>query len=166
MFRNKQTGQYPVSKEQIRKLHPDKIFPKDFTEAIGYDYIHPAIVPQYDENTQILEQGEIVYTEGMYRLSYVVRNLTEEELALRNKVHVPDAVTMRQARRALFDMNLLGSVENAINALPSPEKEKARIEWEYSQEVQRHNGFVSLLAPLLGLDSEGIDTLFVEAAKL
>ena len=79
---------------------------------------------------------------------------------------VPAAVTMRQARLALLGAGLLSSIDAAIDALPSPQKEAARIEWEYSQEVQRHNGFVSALAPALGLTAEQTDALFVQAATL
>ena len=79
---------------------------------------------------------------------------------------IPSAVTMRQARLALLGAGLLDDVDAAINAMPSPQKEAARIEWEYSQEVQRHNGFVSVLAPMLGLTDAQLDTLFVVAAGL
>ena len=79
---------------------------------------------------------------------------------------VPSAVTMRQARLALLGAGLLDDVDAAINGLPSPQKEAARIEWEYSQEVQRHNGFVSVLAPLLGLSEEQADALFIQAGGL
>ena len=79
---------------------------------------------------------------------------------------VPSAVTMRQARLALLGAGLLDDIDAAINGLPSPQKEAARIEWEYSQEVQRHNGFVSVLAPMLGLTEAQIDALFIAAAGL
>ena len=79
---------------------------------------------------------------------------------------VPAAVTMRQARLALLGAGLLPSIDSSIDSLPSPQKEAARIEWEYSQEVQRHNGFVSVLAPMLGLTSAQIDALFIGAAQL
>lgn len=81
-------------------------------------------------------------------------------------VIVPSAVTMRQARLALLGAGLLDDVEAAIAALPSPAKETAKIEWEYSQEVQRHNGFVAQLGPALGLDAAALDALFVAAARL
>lgn len=81
-------------------------------------------------------------------------------------VIVPSAVTMRQARLALLGAGLLDDVEAAIAALPSPHKEAAKIEWEYSQEVQRHNGFVAQLGPALGLDAAALDALFVAAARL
>ena len=79
---------------------------------------------------------------------------------------VPKSVTMRQARLALLGAGLLDDVDAAINALPSSQKEAARIEWEYSQEVQRHNGFVSVLAPMLGMTTEQTDNLFIEASQL
>lgn len=80
--------------------------------------------------------------------------------------YVPTSVTMRQARLALLGAGLLDDVDAAIAALPSPQKEAAKIEWEYSQEVQRHNGFVSVLAPMLGMTAEQTDALFIGAAQL
>lgn len=79
---------------------------------------------------------------------------------------VPQSVTMRQARLALLGARLLDDVEAAIAALPSPQKEAARIEWEYSQEVQRRAGFVSVLAPLLGMTDAQTDALFIQAQGL
>ena len=79
---------------------------------------------------------------------------------------VPQHVSMRQARLALLGAGLLAGIDAAINSLPSPQKEAARIEWEYSAEVQRHNGFVSVLAPSLGLTDAQTDALFLTAAGL
>lgn len=81
-------------------------------------------------------------------------------------VKVPRTVTMRQARLALLGLGLLDDVDSAIASLPSPQKEAAKIEWEYSQEVQRHNGFVAQLSPVLGLDNTQLDQLFITASKL
>lgn len=93
--------------------------------------------------------------------------MTDAEMdAIRNAPVVPRAVTMRQARLALLGAGVLASVDAAINAMPEPTKSAARIEWEYSQEVQRHNGFVAALGPALGMSSAQIDALFVAAAKL
>lgn len=79
---------------------------------------------------------------------------------------VPTSVTMRQARLALLSSGKLGSVATVIASLPSPQKEAAEIEWEYSQEVQRNNGFVSLLAPALGLTETDLDDLFITASGM
>ena len=79
---------------------------------------------------------------------------------------VPRSITMRQARRALHQQGLLNTVNSAIDALPDPPKTDAKIEWEYSNEVQRYNGFVSSLAPMLGLTEQDIDNLFILGATL
>lgn len=79
---------------------------------------------------------------------------------------VPRVLTMRQARLVLFTAGLINAVQTAIDSLPSPDKEKAQIEWDYSNEVQRHNGFVAALGPALGLSEAQIDALFVTGATL
>ena len=79
---------------------------------------------------------------------------------------VPDVVTMRQARLALLQTGVLAGVEAAIDGLPEPQRSAARIEWEYSGEVQRSYGLVSAMAPALGLTETQIDALFIAAAAL
>ena len=61
---------------------------------------------------------------------------------------------------------LLASVDAAIDGLPSPQKEAARIEWEYATEVQRSSGLVPMMGAALGLDGAALDTLFIEAEGL
>lgn len=79
---------------------------------------------------------------------------------------IPSSITMRQARLALLDADKLSAVNDAINNLPSPIKERAQIEWDYSNEVQRANGVVSVIGPLIGLSESDIDTLFTNAILL
>lgn len=79
---------------------------------------------------------------------------------------VPDSVSMRQARLALLGAGLLAQVDAAIASLPSPQKEAAAIEWEYAQEVQRHNGLVPAMAQALGMTEAQLDALFMQAATL
>jgi hypothetical protein len=79
---------------------------------------------------------------------------------------VPAIVTMRQARLALMGAGLLAQVEASIDALPSPQKEAARIEWDFSSEVHRNKAFVSTLAGALGLTDAQLDALFTQAATL
>lgn len=81
-------------------------------------------------------------------------------------LEVPKSVTIRQARLALLKSGLLDQVNAALNSLQGAEGEAARIEWEYSQEVWRNRPFVILLGEVLGLTSEQIDDLFIEAATL
>jgi hypothetical protein len=79
---------------------------------------------------------------------------------------IPAIVTMRQARLALLGAGLLDGVETAIDALPSPQKEAARIEWDYSSEVHRNKPFVALLGASLGLTDPQLDDLFTQASAL
>ena len=79
---------------------------------------------------------------------------------------VPREVTMRQARLALLENGLLANVQPAINSLPEPDKTKAQIEWEYSNALQRSNPFVAVLGTALGLSSQDLDDLFIQASSL
>ena len=81
-------------------------------------------------------------------------------------VQIPQEVTMRQARLALLENGLLVNVQPAINSLPEPDKTKAQIEWEYSNALQRGNPFVDVLGAALGLSSQDLDDLFIQASAL
>lgn len=80
--------------------------------------------------------------------------------------YVPSVVSMRQARLALLGAGLYDGVNAAIDSLPSPQKEAARIEWEYATEVQRTSGLVPTLGAALGLPESQLDSLFVTASTL
>lgn len=88
--------------------------------------------------------------------------MRDDEMAAR----IPTVVTMRQARLALLGVGKLDDVAAAIAGLPSPQKEAAQIEWEYSSEVKRDSALVTQLAPALGLDAAALDALFTTAATL
>lgn len=92
--------------------------------------------------------------------------LKSADLSLPEIVRVPASVTMRQARLALLKLGKLSLVEAAINSLPEPQKSAACIEWDFSNDVQRHNGLVSMMAPSLGLDDAALDALFIQADAL
>ena len=76
---------------------------------------------------------------------------------------VPSSVTMRQARLALLAIGKLGDAAAAIASMPSPDRERALIEWEYATQVERNSPVLLALAPSLGLD---LDDLFRKAIAL
>ena len=80
--------------------------------------------------------------------------------------YAPSVVSMRQARLALLGAGLLASVDAAIDGLPSPQKEAARIEWEYATEVQRSSGLVPMMGAALSLAEAQLDSLFITAVTL
>lgn len=75
-------------------------------------------------------------------------------------------VTMRQARLALLSAGYLPTINTAIANMTGGQGEAARIEWEYSQEVQRDRGLVVSLGTSLGLSSTQLDVLFTSAAAI
>lgn len=79
---------------------------------------------------------------------------------------VPATVTMRQARMALLQDGMLSSVQSAIDSLSGQAGDAARIEWEFSTEVQRARPLVATLQNILGLTSSQVDDLFRLAATL
>lgn len=79
---------------------------------------------------------------------------------------VPAAVTMRQARLALLQAGKLETVNAAIAGMTGAQGAAAKIEWEFSNEVQRAQPLVAALAPVLGMTSAELDQLFITAAGL
>lgn len=73
----------------------------------------------------------------------------------------PQSVTARQARLALLDLALLSAIDDALDALPSPQREQARIEWEFAGTIDRGSPLVVALGKSLKLD---LDALFTAAA--
>lgn len=100
------------------------------------------------------------YAEGTYRLAEAQPETQSPSL------QVPVNVSMRQARLALHAVGLLDTVEDAIDALPEPNRTRARIEWNYATDVARHHGLVLQLAPALGLTEEQLDQLFISAKEI
>lgn len=79
---------------------------------------------------------------------------------------VPEEITMRQARLVLLGAGLLHVVDGALAGLPSPIKEAAQIEWEYSSTVKRSSPLIAQLGPALGLTQAQVDDLFRAGAAL
>ena len=75
-------------------------------------------------------------------------------------------VTMRQARLALLQNNLLTQVSTAIAAMTGVEGDAARITWDFSSEVKKSDPLVTQLATALSLTTQQIDDLFALAATL
>lgn len=75
---------------------------------------------------------------------------------------VPDVVTMRQARLALLQQNLLASVEAAVAQAGTA----AQIEWQYATELKRTHPLTISISAALGLTEQQLDDLFTLASTL
>lgn len=82
-------------------------------------------------------------------------------------IPVPEKVTRRQGKQALLLAGLLDSVQPAIDAIPDATQRKLmNIEWNDSQDFERHRPSLIALATGLGLNSQQLDALFIQAATL
>ena len=82
---------------------------------------------------EIVEPGTIEQIDDAWVQQWTVRAATpDEQTAIDegDKVLVPHEVSMRQARLALLARGVLGQVDAAIESLPRPDREAARIEWD------------------------------------
>lgn len=173
---NIQTSQR-YTESEIRALHPTTSFGDPFTPPEDYAYIFPYPRPVHNPVTQYVQQSSPELTIlGHYEERWVVVELfatqgdrdaaIAADIEAKRLAAVPFKVTMRQARLALLGAGMLSSVNAAIAALSSPQKEAAQIEWEYSQEVERNRGLVLSLGTALGLTARQLDDLFTTAATL
>lgn len=103
----------------------------------------------------------------------VIRPATHDELEFINFVpdflppQVPQSVTRRQARQALLIAGHLSSVQPAIDAIQDAlQRGMVQIEWDDSQTFERQRPTLIALATAIGMDSEAIDNLFIQAAQL
>lgn len=80
---------------------------------------------------------------------------------------IPESVSMVQAREALIRTGIMPiQIDTIIASLPSPDKELAQNQFEYSTVVKRHNSWVSKIAPMIPLTEAELDDLFVLADTL
>ena len=93
-------------------------------------------------------------------------NGTTFEPPLPPPVVIPTAVSMRQARLALYQEGKLDQVQPLIDAMAEPAKTTTQISWDYATTVQRDDDLVIQLSAALGLTSADLDALFTLAATL
>jgi hypothetical protein len=165
---NTDTGDYPVTLAQLKAAHPLTLFPSDFAEAFGdYAPVQPVTVPAHDAATHKAVEGAPVLVAGQWQQTWSVVPLSAQELDDARRALVPAKVTRRQARQALLLAGLLGNVQPAIDAIEDTTlRQLAQIEWDDSQEFERHRPLLIQLAGALGLDGEALDGLFIQAAGL
>jgi hypothetical protein len=95
------------------------------------------------------------------------RDGLEDAPVVQQEPQIPQTVTRRQARQALLLAGLLDQVAPAIAAIPDAmERGMAEIEWADSLEFVRTRPLVISIGTAIGLDSAGLDALFIQAGAL
>lgn len=80
---------------------------------------------------------------------------------------VPKKISKLQLKIQLVKMGFdLQIIENAINALPEPQKTFASLSWTEATNFYRDNDMIASVGQMLKLTSEQIDELFIEANKI
>lgn len=118
--------------------------------------------PVIDDFTQKVEQDELATLEnGRYIIKYRVLPKTESEIIEYKKSQVPQSITPLQAKLQLLKLGLLDEVEALVTG-----DRTAQLYWEYASIIKRDNAVLLLMANSLGLTSEQVDEMFIEASKL
>lgn len=142
----------------MKQLFPSVAFRDNMEQAdLGFLGLASVLIPPkptYDPKTQIAKLGSpTLNPDGTWSREWFIED---------KPVVIPTVVTMRQARLALLEQGLLAQVEVALASLPSPDKEKAQIEWEYATVVRRDSTLVQQLSSALNFTEEQLDTLFAQ----
>lgn len=111
-----------------------------------------------DRTGQLSERQQ--YIDGL--LDSDVELITEEQAEA--KLSVPHRLTPAQARLALDSIGKLDDVENLILNPQTPKE--AKILWNHATYFDRKNPVLISLATAIGLDSNQVDQLFTEGAKI
>ncbi len=124
------------------------------------------LIPAYstaEAPPEVIDGHFIKFADGAWQLVASPAPVVEEPEPVSTRV---TRVTMRQARLALLGAGKLPAVNAAIAAMQGAQGEAARIEWEYSQEVQRDRGLVTALGSQMGMTEKELDALFTAAAAI
>ena len=118
--------------------------------------------PVIDDFTQKVEQDKLATLEnGVYIIKYRVLPKTEVEIVEYRKSQVPQSITPLQAKLQLLKLGLLDEVDALVTS-----DRASQLYWEYASVVERDNAVLLLMANSIGLTSEQVDEMFMEASKL
>ena len=92
-------------------------------------------------------------------------DLTPEEIAAipAPQIFVPQEVSRFQAKAALA---MAGKLAQADAAVAASDNIILQLAWAEATTFKRNSPGIALLAPLIGLDDEGLDDLFTTAAGI
>lgn len=121
-----------------------------------YAIVSDGVVVNVAESEQALEVNWIASDTA------AIGDLYDGQQFTRPDPPVPSIVSMRQARLALLQADLLDDVETAMASASRADQ----IEWEYATEVRRDSALVVSMTAALGWSSTQVDDLFRVAQTL
>ena len=151
--------------------------PNIYLGVIGYQYAtdrhyndgwRDIVPPNFNPDThkQINELEEIGEHPNKV-VTYKVVALTQAEINQRNEELIPLILTRSQLRRSLILNGISeANILNAINSLPSPQKEFTLIMWEDEQNFTRTSPEVQGIKTIMGLTEQELNNIFIQGANL
>lgn len=91
---------------------------------------------------------------------------TQQEIDEATKPTVAEEVQLWRIRTILKVLGMEQVVEIALNSLQEPQKTGALYIWNYGTTVERNSQTVQLLQSVLGLTSEQVDDIFIQAQNI
>ena len=76
-------------------------------------------------------------------------------------IEVPQTITPLQSKLQLRELGLLDEVDTLVAT-----DRKVQLYWEYALTIERNNEILLSMATQLGLTSEQLDDMFIQASKL
>lgn len=85
MYRDKTTGQYPISKHELVSRNPNISLPAAWTDEVldilGVDYVKPVAKPEITATQRLVEGQPEQREDGAWYQTWVVVDFNEEEIA-------------------------------------------------------------------------------------
>jgi hypothetical protein len=165
LINNNTTMPYTIA--QLKNDNPQVSFPSeipvDTLASFGVYALLPTPTPEYNVDTQHVNEGKPKLINGAWTQTWVITNKSAEELNTellnwRKRVKVSPL----QMRRALRQQGLV----SAVTAYIAQQSEDTQDAWEYAIEIRRNDLLIESAAVALGKTPAEIDDLFRLAQTL
>lgn len=125
----------------------------------------------YDDSGKIISFTQFVTNNDSYIFAphwFTIEDIAKYKIAEKKLIRkIPELVTPRQAKLALFNAGLLSQVEFAIESIQDESvKNEAKIEWNNAEEFRRDWPLLNSIASELNINKATLDALFISASKL
>lgn len=132
---------------EIRRENPNMSIPDNTNcSFLGYETLIEVEAP-----TQV----------GFHAVEVAPINNVQTWELVADEVIIPQSITPLQAKLQLLKLGLLDEVEALVTG-----DRTAQLYWEYASIIERDNAVLLSMANSLGLTSEQVDEMFIEASKL
>jgi hypothetical protein len=171
-YRNRETGQYPLSRAELLAAHRNTSFPAAWDAGVldflGADEVSPTPQPAAEPGFAFIEGAPELTEKGTWQQTW---DLVEVEMPEPVPEPVPQIVSRFQARAAMLSSpatsadfpNLLAQIDAAVAA---SDNAFVQLAWAEAVEWNRASPTVNALAGAVGVTGEQLDDLFRAAAGI